>query len=208
MRFYYGIAAAAVVLGVAVSAAPARANIITDAISFTLDAADVSAGAGSYDPTAVTTVSFDFKYNTGPGGVVSSPTTPISPAITNLSYSVTSSLFGTGTFDAINYYSFVYGVLALSSSPTLDVGLTGTDGITIKLGGFGGGTSPLASVWYSQSGLPGTYNATGPYDISILNETVVAPLPSTWTMLIAGFLGLAFFAYRGPKKDIGAIAAA
>jgi hypothetical protein len=34
------------------------------------------------------------------------------------------------------------------------------------------------------------------------------PLPSTWTMLIAGFLGLGFFAYRGSKKNGAAIAAA
>jgi hypothetical protein len=34
------------------------------------------------------------------------------------------------------------------------------------------------------------------------------PLPSTWTMLIAGFLGLGFFAYRGSKKNATAIAAA
>jgi hypothetical protein len=27
------------------------------------------------------------------------------------------------------------------------------------------------------------------------------PLPSTWTMLIAGFVGLGFFAYRGTKKN-------
>jgi len=27
------------------------------------------------------------------------------------------------------------------------------------------------------------------------------PLPSTWTMLIAGFLGLGFFAYRGSKRN-------
>jgi HpiC1 cyclase len=34
------------------------------------------------------------------------------------------------------------------------------------------------------------------------------PLPSTWTMLIAGFVGLGFFAYRGTKKGSAAIAAA
>jgi hypothetical protein len=33
------------------------------------------------------------------------------------------------------------------------------------------------------------------------------PLPSTWTMLIAGFVGLAFFAYRGTKKNAAALAA-
>lgn len=34
------------------------------------------------------------------------------------------------------------------------------------------------------------------------------PLPSTWTMLIAGFVGFGFFAYRGSKKNAAAIAAA
>jgi hypothetical protein len=34
------------------------------------------------------------------------------------------------------------------------------------------------------------------------------PLPSTWTMLIAGFAGLGFFAYRGSKKNAAGIAAA
>jgi hypothetical protein len=34
------------------------------------------------------------------------------------------------------------------------------------------------------------------------------PLPSTWTMLIAGFLGLGFLAYHGTKNRTAAIAAA
>jgi len=34
------------------------------------------------------------------------------------------------------------------------------------------------------------------------------PLPPTWTMLIAGFLGLGSFAYRGSKKKAAAIAVA
>jgi hypothetical protein len=37
---------------------------------------------------------------------------------------------------------------------------------------------------------------------------LATPLPSTWTMLIAGFIGLGFFAYRGLKEDDGAFAAA
>jgi hypothetical protein len=40
------------------------------------------------------------------------------------------------------------------------------------------------------------------------NTNLVTPLPSTWTMLIAGFAGLGFFAYRGTKKDAAALAAA
>ncbi len=37
---------------------------------------------------------------------------------------------------------------------------------------------------------------------------VATPLPSTWTMLIAGFVGVGFFAYRGTKKGSAASAAA
>jgi hypothetical protein len=34
------------------------------------------------------------------------------------------------------------------------------------------------------------------------------PLPSTWVMLLGGFVGLGFFAYRGSMKDSSALAAA
>ena len=44
---------------------------------------------------------------------------------------------------------------------------------------------------------PGYYNDnTGSFQVNIS----ATPLPSTWTMLIAGFLGLGFFAYRGSKR--------
>jgi hypothetical protein len=39
-------------------------------------------------------------------------------------------------------------------------------------------------------------------------EFAVTPLPSTWTMLIAGFFGLGVIAYRGMKKNAAALAAA
>jgi hypothetical protein len=49
-----------------------------------------------------------------------------------------------------------------------------------------------------------TDNSIGVDAISI----TATPLPSTWTMLIAGFVGLGFFAYRGTKKGSPAVAAA
>jgi hypothetical protein len=60
---------------------------------------------------------------------------------------------------------------------------------------------PGGDLLYSQGGATqdfGTFTAT-------LAQT---PLPSTWTMLIAGFIGLGFFAYRGSKKRGTAMAAA
>jgi hypothetical protein len=43
--------------------------------------------------------------------------------------------------------------------------------------------------------------------IDLTARITATPLPSTWTMLIAGFLGLGFFAYRGSKKGSAAVAA-
>ena len=39
-------------------------------------------------------------------------------------------------------------------------------------------------------------------------DVVVTPLPATWLMLLGGFAGLGFFAYRGTRKDSAAFAAA
>ena len=40
------------------------------------------------------------------------------------------------------------------------------------------------------------------------SAVAATPLPSTWTMLIAGFIGLGFFAYRGTKTTRSAVNAA
>ena len=37
--------------------------------------------------------------------------------------------------------------------------------------------------------------------------SAVTPLPSTWMMLLSGFAGFGFFAYRGTKKNAAALAA-
>ena len=52
----------------------------------------------------------------------------------------------------------------------------------------------------------GPSNQQGNLLANVLASTT--PLPSTWTMLIAGFVGLGFFAYRGSKKAAVEIAAA
>jgi hypothetical protein len=53
---------------------------------------------------------------------------------------------------------------------------------------------------------PGYYNDnTGQFTVTYSATT---PLPSTWLMLLSGFVGLGFFAYRGTKKNSAALAAA
>jgi hypothetical protein len=57
-------------------------------------------------------------------------------------------------------------------------------------------------------------NLNGGYCTVDLSTTIsytgasATPLPSTWLMLLSGFAGLGFFAYRGPKKNTAAFVAA
>jgi hypothetical protein len=60
----------------------------------------------------------------------------------------------------------------------------------------------------SQVNISGVPSNSGYWLADNLNFTAATPLPSTWTMLIAGFIGLGFFASRGTKKGSAAIAAA
>src|SRR5580698_9918591 len=76
----------------------------------------------------------------------------------------------------------------------LGVLLANTDMIAIDPG------SPY-NVQYSVNNT--TYNDES-FDLTLLTAT---PLPPTWTMLIAGFIGLGFFAYRGSKKSSNLLAA-
>jgi hypothetical protein len=51
-------------------------------------------------------------------------------------------------------------------------------------------------------------NANTFLDDVTLTPTAATPLPSTWLMLLSGFVGLGFFAYRGAKKNAATLAAA
>jgi hypothetical protein len=83
--------------------------------------------------------------------------------------------------------------------------------------GMPGGPNPDNPTWdcgvagYCLIG-PGTVGTTGldpdsQATISFLLAPVATPLPSTWFMLLGGLIGLGFFAYRGTRKNISALAA-
>ncbi len=72
--------------------------------------------------------------------------------------------------------------------------------------------NPYSFVFTATSGSSYVaFNALGAginIDPILDNVSVAAtPLPSTWTMLIAGFVGLGFFAYRGSKTSVPSTAA-
>ncbi len=208
MRIHYGLAAGALALGLAaVSAAPARAATVTDLISFDIFGSYGVSGA-SWNGSAEAKGSFDITFD--PTHLYL--TQGISGVISNLNYSVTDSRFGSTaslTLNAITSFAFDgAGTLTLYSNASLGKALVGTPNLTIGINGWAYGLG--SGVWYSQTGFGDTLTISGGADsvtITPLSDTA-APLPSTWTMLIAGFAGLGFFAYRGTKKNSAAIAAA
>lgn len=91
-----------------------------------------------------------------------------------------------------------------SDIPNFFVSFYGADGVT--LGAFGGGTSGVIALDDSGGGSP----ADADYDdlvikFTITNGTVIAGVPeaSTWAMMLIGFVGLGFLAYRrSPRASV------
>ncbi len=83
---------------------------------------------------------------------------------------------------------------------------TGFSGTTLN----GLNTLTFDVVNYGDLTFPGGEGTANPTGLNVEFTSFVAqtPLPATWTMLIAGFLGLGLFAYRGSKKGAAAIVAA
>ena len=99
--------------------------------------------------------------------------------------------------------------------------ISGISGVNLAAGGsyFLQVTQPDSlsdEVWNGNStGATGTVFTGGVYGtdslsaFDVLGSSVAAtPLPSTWLMLLSGFVGLGFLAYRGTKKNAAALAAA
>lgn len=65
------------------------------------------------------------------------------------------------------------------------------------------GADQLQGIWIGE-GLTGSNTGA---DSLTVNSLTVTPLPSTWLMMLSGFVGLGFFAYRGRKKNAALSAA-
>jgi hypothetical protein len=99
---------------------------------------------------------------------------------------------------------FIYdNILFPTLNPVFD-----TDGLLVQTG-----QNSYANLW--GNGSANSYSlytsANGGYPVQNAGYTgmlTATPLPSTWTMLIVGFLGLGCFAYRGTKMNVPAMAAA
>jgi hypothetical protein len=166
-------------------------------------------------PASANTYDLDFADTNGDSFqlmlTTSGPITPTGTTVTNI----------TGFFDVFFDISPAPGLFGgdqqlYSTGPLVDYpGL-----------GFYAGTTPFNLYWtnttrsFAAGELGVCYVAgcdetsgfyplvSGTLDGQPLQGIAATPLPSTWTMLIAGFVGLGFFAYRGSKRKSAAIAVA
>jgi hypothetical protein len=112
------------------------------------------------------------------------------------------------------------GVPSFSSAPgttaylSVDGGITDimqfNDNPNYDLGDWAVGTCNVQSAVPCEGTEPAYTTSSPEFTMmeSIGYDPVTAtPLPSTWTMLIAGFVCLGFFAYRGSKKSAAAVLA-
>jgi hypothetical protein len=140
----------------------------------------------------------------------------IDTAIDQVSASFT--VTGTELFDVVSGSQFNWSRFTILVNTTPNP-LTTLINFSVFPVGTGMGTSSIAG---SGDLGPGTYYITVEAEsgssfplsgfgiFSAYNTTfniAATPLPSTWTMLIAGFVGLGFLAYRGTKKGSAGFAA-
>jgi hypothetical protein len=134
-------------------------------------------------------------------------------------------VLGSWTITSLPASSSTVGPL---SSTSVSPGLLLTAGVSYFLSVTA--PSSLQGAWYANgrcigfgscgAGGSGTYyfnngsTLQGPYTSSLAAFDVLGgpapattPLPSTWLMLLSGFVGLGFFAYRGTKNRSAALAA-
>lgn len=176
------------------------------------------------DPT--TDSGFTFTFNASGWGVFG----PTSGACCNVNYDGTTALYadGNGSGNAQVVMSPTAGggfTVSAFDAATYWMGATGTldvQGI-INGGGTVNDSFNLTSTFQSFV-LPSTFtnlkslvfedlqsgdalSAPG-FGIDNINQSVGStPLPATWTMLIAGFIGLGFLAFRGSNKNAAALSA-
>jgi hypothetical protein len=114
-----------------------------------------------------------------------------------------------------------FGGLAVPTTLTFIVSIVGNSGnyddSFVNWQQFTGSAPTIGTsgnMWY---GSPGSFTVDNSYAVATGASTntlavqfnaTATPLPSTWTMLIAGFVGLGFLAFRGTKKGTVAIAVA
>lgn len=186
------VRAAALIIGAFLpfSAVIATADAATVTFDWTLTGPDASLGG--------------FEY-TGGGTITATTTgTPGVDLITGISGEVNGSsvtLLAANTFEGNDNLLYPTGVTATNPTVLSGNGLAFAIGAgDIDIFSFGGNGTGNAYGEFSPGGF-----GVGTFSVTPVSAT---PLPPTWTMMVLGILGLAFFAFRAAKTSSAGLATA
>jgi hypothetical protein len=185
-----------------VAASQAQANLIDNGGFETGDFTGWTTGANSFPQYIVTSPVHSGTYAAQIAGYQSDPDT--------LSQTITDTTLGQ-TYD-LSFFRYQY----VNADDPYPISLSVSwDGTTIF-----SETNPASSSWNLYQGFTFQVVGTG-LDTLVFTSVndpaytylddvslTATPLPSTWTMLIAGFVGVGFIAYRGTKKNTAVLSAA
>jgi hypothetical protein len=192
------------------------ANAATFSVTITVD----ENGNGTFTNTTGfnAALSSALVNDPGPGGLNSVLTYDLKnpPGLVAGDVALTDAECGGCTFDVIRFNSGQVGPGGGTGTLVFySDNIDGLDSIGDTSGPPGGYYANLLSIpelgpegsngviYTPTAGQPGfVAGAAGPVTYDIISDGIAAtPLPSTWTMLIAGFFGLGFFASRGMKRQ-------
>lgn len=145
---------------------------------------------GMYIPIALTAGDYtvDFVLAGTQGGGFSGATGGPSEGSGDTTTKTTYATFGSST----SMVSLAYNSPLTTYSFTFDPATSGTYDLAFYMG-LGEGNPNVGNLLQSVTVVTG-------------NSGLTTPLPSTWSMLLAGFVGLGFIAYRGRRNSSGVAA--
>jgi hypothetical protein len=176
---------------------PASAGTVSDLVTFNAtDFQTINIPAPVNPVTGSFTISFD------PTLDYTDSTTGISLNSLNIVLGSTLSFTYNHTNDFLQVGGLANGAGTIQYSPS-------TDDFYLQIFGLGAGTPTFNQLGYTQTSYSSdnyfyTLNQTG--TVSATPITAAVPEPSTWAMLLLGFTGIGFLAYR--RKSAPALMAA
>ena len=132
---------------------------------------------------------------------------PGTPGASNVGFIAANDVLGPGSYSLVGDG---FSVVPVGLFNTQGTGLAGTldnGGGALTFGGwrFDNSANVYPTITFANSNCCG---GDSEFRFAAATFTASTPLPSTWIMMLTGFVGLGFFAYRSSKKASAAIAAA
>jgi hypothetical protein len=181
-------------VGVSLLCFPANAALVTETINFN---GPVGFVVGS-TPAPVNPVIGSFT-------VTFDPTLDYAPTATGVTVNSLNILFISPVFFSYNHTA---DLLKIGDTANLAGVQQGTNEFNLQVQTFSGQT--LATLLYTQASLPNSaFGANDLNPVITINPviTTAVPEPSTWAMMILGFAGVGFMAYRRRNQNVALAAA-